>query len=148
LPPNWHEGGLILEKLSGAGAPSQYRREITILVWVKIKCPSLQCSMLKEYHQFSLNSTFTYGQLLDRYLDKAVNLGLQLENNKAPLMQQKVNVFLYTSLEETRKRLCATVRTGTSLPAYRNINYCSGRTPCCTLAPTDCLRKFSSPVTG
>jgi hypothetical protein len=65
--------------------------------------------MLKEYHQFSACSKFTYGQLLDKYLDKAVNLGLLLENNKAPLMQHKINVFLYTSLEETRKRLCATV---------------------------------------
>jgi hypothetical protein len=111
LPPNWHEGGLILEKLSGRGAPTSHnnRREISILVWVKIKCPTLQSSMLKEYHQFSACSKFTYGQLLDKYLDKAVNLGLLLENNKAPLMQHKINVFLYTSLEETRKRLCATV---------------------------------------
>jgi hypothetical protein len=85
LAPNWYEG-LILEKLSnvsGAGATSHFNtyQEIALPVWVKIKCPSLQSSMLNEYHQFSACSNFTNGQLLDRYLGKTVSLGRLLDNN-------------------------------------------------------------------
>ena len=86
LPPSWHQG-LCLEKLSNVvsgattGSTSDFVHHgiITLLVWVKINCPSLQStSMLKDYHQFSACLNYTYGQLLDTYLDNTVSLGLFL----------------------------------------------------------------------
>ena len=114
LTPSWHQG-LVLEKLSdvsytGATTSDFIHKEISFPVWIKIKCFSFsQSSMLKDYHQFSTSSNFTYRQLLDRFLDKAISLGFLLENNKVSLLKQKVNVFLYSSLKETSNRLCATV---------------------------------------